>query len=183
MHRLLKPVIFTLLCIAIGFAIIALIYKDGVVHQTSYIIEADQQDVWAAFTNTEEMPKWMHGLAEVRNIQGQYGQEGAVVDFVYLNESGVESTIRERITKIDELKQFDFEGENDEFLMSGSVLFEMVPDGTLVTQDLTHKGKTWYWRAIAPMMESVFKTSSEGLYANLKRHVESGNVEYDTEVN
>jgi len=176
MQRLFKPVIFTLVCIAIGFAIISFIFKDGVSHQTSYLIEADQAVVWEIFTDPDEMPTWMFGLSDVKIIDGQYGEEGAVVDFIYRNENGVESSIRERITKIEKPSRFDFEGENEQFFMSGSVIFEKVSEGTRVTQDLRHQGKNWYWRAAAPLMESVFKTSSEGLYANLKRHVESKNI-------
>lgn len=150
-----------------------MIFKDGVTHQTSYVIEADLNTVWNTFNNTSEMPQWMYGLAEVRTIKGRYGEEGAIVDFIYKNEAGTESSVRERITKVVPSKRFEFVGENDDFLMTGIVVFEATTDGTKVTQDLTYKGKTWYWTAMAPLMESVFKTSSEGLYANLKRYLES----------
>jgi len=173
MFSLGKIISFFLLCVSLGFIALGVFFQDGVSHQTSVVIDGNIEDVWTSFTDVEKMPLWMFGLEKAEMVQGNYGEEGSVVDFVYKGDNPSEATvIRETFSQIREKEQLSFQATIGHFETFGEITFSESNGETTIKQVVRNRGKNFFWRAYAPLMESVFKTSSESLYGNFKRHFE-----------
>ena len=62
------------------------------------VIDADQDSVWAAFDNAENMKVWQPTLESFALRSGEAGQPGAVTELVY-DENGRKVTLLETITE------------------------------------------------------------------------------------
>ena len=62
------------------------------------VIDADQDSVWAAFDNAENMKAWQPTLESFALRSGEAGQPGAVTELVY-DENGRKVTLLETITE------------------------------------------------------------------------------------
>ena len=61
-------------------------------------IDAPLDDVWAAFTNHENMGRWMQNLESFDHVSGIPGQPGAVTDVTF-NENGKTVVLKETVTE------------------------------------------------------------------------------------
>ena len=62
------------------------------------VIDADQQSVWTAFDDPENMKAWQPTLESFTRKSGEDGQPGAVAELVY-NENGRKVTLIETVTE------------------------------------------------------------------------------------
>ncbi len=61
-------------------------------------IDADQENVWAAFTNPDNMGRWMQNFESFTPLSGVPGQVGAVAEVAF-NENGRRVVMKETITE------------------------------------------------------------------------------------
>lgn len=61
-------------------------------------IDADIDTVWAAFTNPDNMRRWMQNFESFTTTSGQPGQSGATANVVF-NENGKQVVLKETITE------------------------------------------------------------------------------------
>ena len=76
------------------------------------IINKPRADVWHAFDNIENMPKWQPSLISHEIMDGTPGQPGAVSKLTY-KEGEREFALIEKVTHRDELNELDGIYEND----------------------------------------------------------------------
>lgn len=76
------------------------------------IINKPRADVWHAFDNIENMPKWQPSLISHEIMDGTLGQPGAVSKLTY-KEGEREFALIEKVTHRDELNELDGIYEND----------------------------------------------------------------------
>ena len=62
------------------------------------IIDASLDDVWAAFTNPDNMGRWMQNFESFTTISGVPGQPGTVAKVVF-NENGKRVVLKETVTE------------------------------------------------------------------------------------
>ena len=72
---------------------------------SEFKIEIDRplKDVYAAFANPENMPRWLHGLQRTEQIKGKPGQVGSQMRMIYL-ERGKTVELIETITAHEPMK-------------------------------------------------------------------------------
>ncbi len=173
MRRLLQIAISFFSLVLVGFVILGILKRDGVVHQSQVVIESDIEEVWRVFTDTNTMPQWMFGLIEVQVKSGSYVVAGSRVDFVYKSETlGQPIIISEEITAVNPPHLFSFTGSTENYEISGEVTLLEVDGGVEIRQSTKTKGKSFIKRAVAPLFISVFQTSTDAMYGGLKRVVE-----------
>ena len=61
-------------------------------------IDAPIDDVWAAFTNPDNMGRWMQNFESSRAVSGEPGQPGAIAEVVF-NEKGKRVVLKETVTE------------------------------------------------------------------------------------
>lgn len=76
------------------------------------IINKPRADVWNAFDNIENMPKWQPSLISHEIMDGTPGQPGAISKLTY-KEGEREFALIEKVTHRDELNELDSMYEND----------------------------------------------------------------------
>jgi len=76
------------------------------------LINKPRAEVWQAFNNPENMPKWQPKLIHFETVSGIQGQPGAVSRLTY-KEGEREFSLIEKITHRDESHEFDGVYEND----------------------------------------------------------------------
>jgi uncharacterized membrane protein len=67
-------------------------------HKAEVIINAPREQVWAAFDNPDNMPRWQQGLESFAHKSGTPGQPGAVSELTY-NENGRKVVLTETISE------------------------------------------------------------------------------------
>ena len=61
-------------------------------------IDAAIDDVWAAFTNPDNMGRWMQNFESFRTVSGEPGQPGAVAEVTF-NEKGKQVVLKETVSE------------------------------------------------------------------------------------
>jgi uncharacterized protein YndB with AHSA1/START domain len=61
-------------------------------------IDASIDEVWPAFTNPDNISRWMQNFASFTPVSGEPGREGAVAEVVF-NENGTRVVMKETITE------------------------------------------------------------------------------------
>jgi len=137
--------------------------------EVSFVVKAQREKVYAAYTDFEAWPKWSRQATTVRVV----GREGDTVSI----ESETVSGGRPRITlaklTLSPPEGVETEGETRLIRTKRTVRFEVVPEGTKVTavQDVRVKG---LWASIfAPRGKDEAESSAREGLKSFAEYVES----------
>jgi uncharacterized protein YndB with AHSA1/START domain len=137
--------------------------------EASYVVKAQREKVYAAYTDFETWPKWSRQATTVRVI----GKERGTVSI----ESETVSGGRPRITlaklTLSPPEEVETEGETRLTRTRRTVRFEAVPEGTKVTARLDFQIKRPWGLIFAPRVKDEVELSAQEGLRSFAEYVES----------
>lgn len=140
-------------------------------------VEVDKplSEVYAAFNNSENMPRWLTGLQRTEQISGEPGQVGSVSKQIYLERGRIVEMI-ETITA-HEAERF-FEGNLEGPGVSGQLRVDFIDRGdrTGVRFASNVQGAGFLTRLMMPFMKGTIRKRQVGDLERFKELVEAGEI-------
>jgi uncharacterized membrane protein len=136
-------------------------------------INKPRPEVWRMFTAHENMNKWQPSLVNIELISGAPGQAGAVSKLTY-KENEREFSLIEKVTRSEELNQFDVIYENE--FTDNPVKNKFIEHGENETRwiiDANYKFKTLLMKIMGPTMKKNFVRRTYRDMERFKEFVES----------
>ena len=143
-------------------------------HTLQTVLDRSIDDVWRAFTNPENVPRWMPSLKSLEVKDGQGGEPGSVARMVFL-ENGRELVIDE--TVLTRREPFEFSARFDNQHGSNVVTnrFESQSGGqTLWTLDAYFTFRGFLTRLLMPLFKGLFRKRLHDDCMRFKEKLESG---------
>ncbi len=137
--------------------------------EVSYVVKAQREKVYAAYTDFEAWPKWSRQATTVRVV----GREGGIVSIESETVSGGRSSITVAKLTLSPPEGVETKGERRLTRTRRTVRFEDVPEGTKVTAvlDVWVKGP-WAWIFAPRGKDEAESFAREGL-RSFAEYVES----------
>ena len=135
-------------------------------------INKPRADVWNAFDNVENMPKWQPSLISREIIDGTPGQPGAVSKLTY-KEGEREFALIEKVTHRNEPSEFDGIYENDfaDNIIKNKFI-EQGKDQTLWVIETEYKFKTILMKIMGNILKKNYIKRTEREMQRFKEMVE-----------
>lgn len=133
------------------------------------------REVYAAFNDPDNMPRWLTGLQRTEQISGEPGQVGSVSKQIYLERGRIVEMV-ETITA-HEAERF-FEGNLEGPGVNGQLRVEFIDRGerTGVRFASDMKGTGFFSRLMMPLMKGTIRKRQAGDLDRFKELVEAGEL-------
>jgi uncharacterized membrane protein len=133
------------------------------------------KDVYAAFNNPANLPRWITGLQRTEPISGTPGQVGAKTRQIYL-ERGRTVELIETITSHEPLKRFS--GEIDGQGVNCAIHVEFVDRGgsTLVVARCDVRSRSFMLGLMMPLVKRAIRKRQGGDFERFKQLLEAGEL-------
>ena len=139
------------------------------------LIHKPLDEVYAAFDNPENMPRWLTGLQRTEQISGEPGQVGSVSKQIYLERGRIVEMI-ETITAHEPGRSFAGTLEAPGMKGTLRVAFEDRGDSTVLRFSGDFKGCSLIMRLLMPFMRGSINRRQVGDLETFKRLVEAGEL-------
>jgi uncharacterized membrane protein len=140
-------------------------------------IEIDRplSEVYAAFNNPENLPRWITGLQRTEPISGTPGQVGSKTRQIYLERGRVVELI-ETVTAHEPMKRFA--GEIEVQGVSCAIHVEFVDRGrsTLVVAGSDVRSRSFLLRLMLPFFKRSMRKRQNGDFERFKQLLEAGEL-------
>ena len=144
---------------------------------SEFRIEIDKplSEVYAAFNNPANLPRWITGLQRTEPISGEPGKVGAKTRQVYLERGRVVELI-ETITAHEPMKRFS--GEIEGQGMSCAIHVEFVDRGrsTVVVARADMRSRSFMLSLLLPFIKGSVRKRQGGDFERFKRLLEAGEL-------
>jgi len=144
---------------------------------SEFRIEIDRplREVYAAFNNPDNLPRWISGLQRTEPISGTPGHVGAKTRQIYL-ERGRTVELIETITAHEPMKRFA--GEIDGQGVSCAIHVEFVDRGrsTLVVARADMRSRSFMLSLMMPFIKGSIRKRQGGDFERFKRLLEAGEL-------
>jgi len=138
-------------------------------------IEKPVREVYRAFNDPDDLPRWITGLQRTEPISGKPGEVGSRTRQVYL-ERGRTVELIETITAHEPEKHFAGTIEAPGVNMALEVDFVDEGDATLVRMRSDPKSKGFAMSLMMPFLKGTIRKRQEGDLKRFKQMVESGDL-------
>jgi uncharacterized protein YndB with AHSA1/START domain len=136
-------------------------------------IAAPPDDVWRAFEDPANTPRWQPTLQSFERISGEPGWPGAVSLLVY-HEGGRKIEMTETITARDEGRHLAGRYDNAWAVNEMACTFETLPDGGTRWRALAEFRFKGWTKLLAPLLRAGIRKRLEDDMLRFKELVESG---------
>jgi uncharacterized membrane protein len=136
------------------------------------VVDTSLDNVWAAFDNPENLPRWQQNLESFNHISGQPGQPGAVSELVF-DEKGKKVIVSETIT---ERREPDFLAGAYESPMGKALIvshFEAVDDNSTRWTSWCNFTFQGFAKFMSLFVSSIVRNRMEADMARFKLMVET----------
>ena len=144
---------------------------------SEFRIEIDKplSEVYAAFNNPDNLPRWIAGLQRTEPISGTPGQVGAKTRQIYLERGRIVELI-ETITAHEPLKRFS--GEIDGQGVNCAIHVDFVDRGssTLVVANADVRARSFMLSLMMPFVRSAIRKRQDGDFRRFKQLLEAGEL-------
>jgi uncharacterized membrane protein len=144
---------------------------------SEFRIEIDRplSEVYAAFNNADNLPRWIAGLQRTEPISGTPGQIGSKTRQIYLERGRIFELI-ETITAHEPMKRFDLEiaGQG----VNCAIHVEFVDRGrsTLVVAGTNMRSRSFMVSLMLPFIKGSIRKRQGGDFERFKRLLEAGEL-------
>lgn len=172
----MKKVIFLLLLLLIGIAIIPLFLPKTIHEESEYVYDYDISIVYNAFVNTKKMSEWYQWSDKKKeNYEYSRPSDGVNASFIWKDENG-ETMGRIKITQaqVNEFVFYEFQ-MIDTPSHTGEVIFQKLSNGktrVVFTFDSAEEKYPYqiYYYLIKSKIQEKLKNNLENLYKYLKKN-------------
>lgn len=144
-------------------------------HEIEVEIDKPLKEVYAAFNNPDNMPRWLTGLQRVVQVRGERGQVGSVSKQIYL-ERGRTVEMIETITAHEPERFFEGTLEAPGMKCDLRVDFSDRGDKTLLRFGGDFQACTFLMRILMPFMKGSIQRRQCGDMETFKELVEAGEI-------
>lgn len=142
-------------------------------------VNAPAEHAWAVFTDDSRMSEWMEGFKSMENISGNEFEVGSKWKLV-IEQGGEEMEMVETVTGFKENELFAFRLENDVMFVDVDITFDEQDGKTEIKAANLVEGRNILWKSLFAMMKSTMASSSQGMYDNLAKMIETTPVNTDS---
>lgn len=144
---------------------------------SEFRIEIDRplSDVYAAFNNPDNLPRWITGLQRTEPISGTPGQVGAKTRQIYL-ERGRAIELIETITAHEPMRHFSGEIEGQGMNCAIHVTFVDRGRSTLVVAGSDLRSRSFLLSLMLPFIKGSVRKRQFGDFERFKRLLEAGEL-------
>lgn len=144
---------------------------------SEFRVEIDRplKEVYAAFNNPANLPRWISGLERTETISGTPGEVGARTRQIYL-ERGRTVELIETITAHEPMRRFSGELEGQGMNCAMQVEFVDRGDSTLVIARTDMRSRSFLLSLMLPFIKGSIRKRQGGDLERFKRLLEAGEL-------
>lgn len=139
--------------------------------KTNIDIKRPVEQVYAAFVDWAQAPRWRDGLTTVEIVSGKSGRSGSKQRLIF-NRKGREITFEETMIDMVENEACYFRADHERMYSLTNVIFLERDGSTRVISSVQAHGYGMLWRLIVRFMKSSLRRRQQGDFVRFKAHLE-----------
>lgn len=143
--------------------------------ELSIEVERPLKDVYAAFNNPDNLPRWLSGLQRTEPISGRPGEVGSKTRQIYLERGRIVELV-ETITAHEPMKRLSNELEGPGMLCAIHVEFVDRGDRTLVLARTELRSRSLMMSLMLPFLRSSVRKRQTADLERFKERLEAGDL-------